>query len=297
MKPKRKMKMPNSSFRAFQKGQAAVEYLLLLFVILALSIGIVSKFSASFRSFAQSYLIDYVECLLQNAELPTLGFSGPSASSVCEGAYEPFSLRLGRPAVSSSSGNSVSSNSSATNQSSSTSKNSGGSSPANSTSSSNSSGTSESNSFASSPRGGAYANSGGSKGSSRSVPLTSADSSSESRSSNGRPQGFDSITQIQKSSVLVGPQSNKTRFVEANEASSAEKSLRPQTITSQIEKEDGARRVPANTEIKKKSNLESEDDGFTLPDFLRYLLIIAIIIALVIFFGGQAAQVSKSQQK
>jgi hypothetical protein len=41
----------------------------------------------------------------------------------------------------------------------------------------------------------------------------------------------------------------------------------------------------------------AEDKPFTLGNFIRYLFIAALVIALVIFIGGQALQMSKSGEK
>lgn len=41
---------------------------------------------------------------------------------------------------------------------------------------------------------------------------------------------------------------------------------------------------------------EYEDEGLDLGDLLRYLIIAAIVVAIFLFFGGQAVQISKSME-
>lgn len=53
------------------------------------------------------------------------------------------------------------------------------------------------------------------------------------------------------------------------------------------------KRFPASTKLK-KSDLPDIGDDWSFGDYFRYLLIAAIIIAIIVFFGGQVLQMSKS---
>jgi hypothetical protein len=54
------------------------------------------------------------------------------------------------------------------------------------------------------------------------------------------------------------------------------------------------KRVPTNSE-EKKEVIVDDDTGLSIPDFLRYILIIGMILAIVVFFGGQVLQYQKSK--
>ncbi|MFM6929333.1 MAG: hypothetical protein ACKOX6_12775, partial [Bdellovibrio sp.] len=54
---------------------------------------------------------------------------------------------------------------------------------------------------------------------------------------------------------------------------------------------------PKKISVKKpepKRELASEEEPFTIGNFIRYLFISALVLALIIFIGGQALQMSKS---
>ena len=86
-------------------GQGIIEYLLILVVTVAIILGVVFQFSQAFATFLQSYMGDYVECLLATGELPSLG-SDLDNNLICDAEFEPFSLANGRPLVDSKNSNS-----------------------------------------------------------------------------------------------------------------------------------------------------------------------------------------------
>ena len=63
-------------------------------------------FLKPFRSFANSYFGDYLQCLLETGELPRFGaFASDNANNtasgnICDTSFEPFTLSMGRPATS-----------------------------------------------------------------------------------------------------------------------------------------------------------------------------------------------------
>ena len=85
-------------------GQGIIEYLLILVVTVAIILGVVFQFSQAFATFLQSYMGDYVECLLATGELPSLGSNDNNL--ICDAEFEPFSLANGRPLVDSKNSNS-----------------------------------------------------------------------------------------------------------------------------------------------------------------------------------------------
>ena len=61
-------------------------------------------------------------------------------------------------------------------------------------------------------------------------------------------------------------------------------------------------RMPASKKslVKKpeaKAAIEADDEPMTIGNFIRFLFIAALVIALLLFIGGQALQMSKSFEK
>src|SRR5262245_37470345 len=77
-----------------RKGQGTVEYLLVLSVVLIL-LGMLRQFNESFRSFVQNYYENYLTCLMETGELPSLGNS--NSESECDAEFQPFTFAAGRP--------------------------------------------------------------------------------------------------------------------------------------------------------------------------------------------------------
>ena len=53
-------------------------------------------------------------------------------------------------------------------------------------------------------------------------------------------------------------------------------------------------RIPLRAKVAKKAQTDTADTSFSIAGFLRFLIIAAIIIAIVMFLGGQALKISKS---
>ena len=88
-----------------QSGQGIVEYILVLIVTLALILGLLWQFSDAFRAWANNYFGEYLACLLETGELPSVGGMGGVAGT-CNRYFEPFSIANGRPPRSSPSSSS-----------------------------------------------------------------------------------------------------------------------------------------------------------------------------------------------
>lgn len=80
-----------------ESGQAVLEYLLVLFVTVAIILGIMYQFNTAFKKYVQSYFGEYVACLLETGEMPSLGGDGGANATSCASNFEPFSLKNGRP--------------------------------------------------------------------------------------------------------------------------------------------------------------------------------------------------------
>ena len=85
-----------------------VEYILVLIVATILILTFIWLFSTSFQAWANNYFGDYLTCLLETGELPSLGGT-PGDSGLCNQYFEPFSIKAGRelkPVTANSTGNS-----------------------------------------------------------------------------------------------------------------------------------------------------------------------------------------------
>ncbi len=79
-----------------ESGQAVIEYILVLTVVVSMVLGGLYQLNDAFRVWADSYFGDYLACLLESGELPSLGGAG---GSECTQLYKEFSLADGRPHV------------------------------------------------------------------------------------------------------------------------------------------------------------------------------------------------------
>lgn len=272
-----------------QAGQAVIEYILVLLVVLSICLGIIWQFNDAFRQFSNSYFGNYIACLLELGELPALG---GTTSGICASEYEPFDISKGRPRK----GGDFNPDGGDSDDDSG-----GGGRDRNSDGDSGSDGSG--GDVAGSGSGGARGTDGvgrfgrfgaNSSGRPASVVIgtvkkddaytgsTESSSKNTNRSSTVRRQ--ETLKLVDQSGGVIDPFENR----KVKEASvTISKDTSNQTLKPKKARVDITRKV-ANVDMKK------DDSKFTLGDFLRYLLIAAIIIAVVIFIGGQALQVSKS---
>jgi hypothetical protein len=86
----------NRSFRT-ESGQALVEYVLILIVSIGILTTLTIKIFQPLSLFLQAYMGDYVECLLETGELPALGGETRVLDpESCESKFEEASLANGR---------------------------------------------------------------------------------------------------------------------------------------------------------------------------------------------------------
>lgn len=260
-------------------GQAVIEYLLVLLVTVAIILGVIYQFNDAFRVYAKSYFGDYLACLLETGELPSIGGEG---NGICNAEFAEFSIDNGRPLVGAGfqrggSGGSSKKNDESSKSTKSDSEGGGGSSYV-----ARNSGGSSGGGFRSrgpSRMGGEFE--GGSKksknnytGSSNvSIPPGTFTGGSSRGPEYNSYAGIDSY--VERRRVDEKEETNKIAMKGSNTAVKE-----PQRL-----------RVNRQVAAVKQDQAESE---FTIGNFLRIMLILAIIIALVVFLGGQALQISKS---
>ena len=275
------------SFLNNESGQGITEYILVLIVVVAIILGGLYQVNTAFRVWAENYFGEYLSCLLETGELPTLG--GSVASGICNELYEPFSIDKGRPllAGAGTSGGSGSSSSSSSSQSSNSSSpastdqratrdSTGGRSGSSQINPSARFGTSrgfgQSKDTASSRRGSSSSNYTGSTESSVPMSLLGSDGYGRFKVTTG---GLD-----------MSYLDNEDR--ERKQIKAGEGTKKAEEVAQERSRKKVPLRAPAaKTEVK-------DDEGMTFGSFLRYIIIAAIIIALVLVVGGQLLQASKS---
>lgn len=267
-------------------GQALVEYILLLVVILTI-VGLVRQFNDSFRNYAQNYFENYLTCLIEAGELPRLGYDGDT-NTVCDDEYVPFTPLQGRPlkeSVRIARENALRPRSSENLRAGS------------------SGGDRVGGSSAANERSGG--NSGGRVPVSRFDPqLGSSQRSSQSSAGSASPNssGGSGGLQYEESGPLAGQSLQNQRELRQSRvplSSEEQTNLGRRNLNSagvEIDSKGRVRRVPANLEPKKREPT-NQDTEFTFGDFIKYLLIAIMIILMIIFFGGQAITISKSREK
>lgn len=270
------------------QGQAVVEYVLILIISVSLVLGLMTAVFKPFGEFISNYMGKYVGCLLEYGELPTLGNAtpaGPDEDSECDKKFQAASMTGGRPPNGNNSNGDGSSGSK------------------------DSKGSNSSDSGSSSSKG-TYAGSDSRGGS--------------SYIGNGRraPRGVESRGDTRDGKVIeitadFGPENGYFK------SSSGPAYTRPARKTSSVglsglteeerkkleKKAEGSSKtlstgeglaIPAKKIAVKKPEPKpqiEEDKPFTIGNFIRYLFIAALVIALVIFIGGQALQMSKNMEK
>lgn len=269
-----------------QDGQALVEYLLVLVVSVALVIALATQIFTPFRDFLKSYMGDYIACLLETGELPSLGNETTEellAAEGCNAKFESATLAKGRPAR-------ADAQSAAQN-------------PA------------EKKAADTGPEGGAGGGSPvvGPGSSGRGSNLLISSFNRKTATEAGAPQ--EKVTEIPV-------QLEASSFYNRKDSYSSETGGRPAKITSvgiaglteeekkkQARKENSSRVVasgeqlgppPKKIPVKKpepKPEVVEEDTPMTFGNFFRFLLIAAIVIALLAVLGGQALKIAKSQEK
>lgn len=266
-----------------QSGQAIVEYLLVLVVSVSIILGGVYQLNSAFKAWANSYFGNYLACLLESGELPSISGTGGD-SGVCNQLYEPFSLANGRPLIPKSD-SSTQTGVSASKHGQAGERERG---PAGTRVSSSGSGlgfgsrrSSGSGGFGSGKTFGANKKS------------DSAYTGSTSPSNYGG--GYSSLNRRLDTSVRHRV---SDRFSLKNGTDREARRKAAPSVSKPEERAAGrGPRLRVNGQALKKAVKDGADSNLTLPNFLRYILMAAILIALIMFLGGQALQISKSMEK
>lgn len=273
------MNQPNLNKKLFsdQKGQALVEYILIVLISLAIVITISFKTIEPFRQWASIYLGSYIECLLDEGQLPTLGSGEPAGS--CDEEFEPYSFDTGRRQIASGSTSSRSSGSSGNNPPSS---NRGGRTAVGSNNARDTGGTSSLSSDASQ-----------SNEKKQTLGPDSPDNFLSSRGGQNISRNTSaSRTAGQTMSIENLPESARRGLPRTGSKSTGVGTLDPDSDPT------GARKtliIPARD--KKKSSFNDEIEPWSFGRIFRIAFIVLIIALLVLLIGLQVQQIQKGMEK
>lgn len=311
--------------RGRNSGQAVVEYIL----IVSIAVGMIFIMKGAFsgmNTFINNYLGLYTECLMAHGELPALGVSNSVSFSdgsglkehltsgyKCESGFKPFTIAGGRPPVGGGTANG-----------SQASRNGGGKSGSNADSnSSNSSANSGSGSSkdksdkdkdAVSRNGNGSSNSPYDDGTIKRSGRSSADgfaSAGGDRSrliedeSEGDEEGGKGRKRRPRESRIIYRDKSRYKALLGQEAEqitnqSSRSSIKRKPTSRSIAKAEGGSAPGPRSGLMKPppervvAAEEMKEEGWGFGKMLKWLLIIGILVALIIFFGGQLMNYSNS---
>ena len=274
-----------------QSGQAVTEYILVLFFILGIAFGGIYMFNDAIKVWANNYFGDYLTCLLETGELPSIG-GAPGDSGICNQFFKEFSLSAGRPykTLTDSPGTGKVSRSASTGDDASKSGNktsrgmNEGSSRGSRGGSGGGRGCSGNNLF-NKPSPNANADNGG--GASKKIVSSYTGSTDADANGGGGYRGMSRRR-------TEGGQLSRGFYVSIDK----DEKERPAGFSVPSQKNEGgyntSKKIPIKTILKKDP--PQADEPFTIGNFIRLLIIAALIIALVLVIGGQLLQVSKNSE-
>jgi hypothetical protein len=277
-------------------GQAMVEYTLMLIVSVAFIIGLGTQLFKPMQTFLKAYMGDYVSCLMETGELPSLGDSDAANNLQdmgCNARFEPATLANGRPPTSASSKSDSSSSSSTSSSSDAKSASkSDGSDGADKTGGSGGGGSGSSSATGAVAPHFKSGSRGTETGGANPEKVTEVPLSEEQQSSFYNRQGSWGSESVGRSSKAVAVGIAGVMEEEKRKQQRLENSSRiiasGETLTG----------PPKKIAIKKpeKKTVEAPEEPMTFGDFFKFLLIAAIIIAIFVVLGSQALKIAKSDE-
>lgn len=289
---------------AQESGQAVVEYTLLLVIVITILTGSIYQFSSAFQAFTDSYFGDYLQCLIESGELPQLGGDD---EGICSSSFQAFSLANGRPMINNSnasSGNNAGNSSSGGGSTyGGTNPNASGTTVGREPGTSVGAGSSSGNIGSADPGATGSSNAGGgSGGSGRSNRISVGGQANTSGFGNNRNK-----------KVPFNPQANTYSDLGGNSGNSGLRSrrvLRPYADDGDGSNLDGGQGASAGATAgvgggggrekkvpvveRKPSNDDDDIEEMSFANFMKYLIIFCVIVALVLFIGGQIQSITKS---
>lgn len=278
-----------------QKGQAVVEYILVLVISVSIILGAFYQLNDAFRKFTANYFGNYVTCLLEAGELPG------GAGGICEGSYQKFSLAEGRPLVGNgvgdgAYGSGIDGRNGAANR--------------NGSRDSDGSGQSEKSApgiKANSADGAGYSGGnrfGGTDNFGKTMDREKADaegakaSDSSGATSIGRGGYRNYNTGATDTTTSAYDQAmGRLRYVPSGKEDPKRIEKKDAIAVNDADKKQKGQKIRISDNNRKIASGSEVDGSLTLPNFIRYILIAAILIIVLFFLGGQALALKKGQEK
>lgn len=250
---------------------------------MSLILGGLYKLNSAFKEFALSYFGDYLSCLLETGELPTIGGT-PGDSGICNDLFHPFTLADGRQLKGGTPGQTTDG---------------GGGRGGGATEKGASAGGGARSKVSG---GGGGQRFGGGRGFSRGPqrsPLKlgkggakAKESGAYTGSTSSEAYGNYGATNRKIKTGVKHRLDNKFAFEDERE----EKQKRRVASVSKKSGEEtsrGEKRSRLKAAALIKDGADAPSSGMSFPDFIRYLIIAALVIALFLVVGGQMLQISK----
>ena len=219
----------------------------------------------------ESYFSDYIGCLLETGELPTLGSANGINSGICDAQYEAFDIASGRPPKQTGSGARGSSNNRSVQPVRGRNRRRGGRVSA--------------GGGAPNAEGGAQKTNAPARQALRKSGSKTPEEAGESRRRGVTPSGVKKRKVIKISSSLL-----RRRGLTSQEAARAIETNKKRLGSSKLR-----RKLVQKLDLQKKTAPQvAIEAGWSFSNILRWFLIILIVIALILILGFQAMQVKKS---
>ena len=243
---------------------------MILLVVMIIGIGALYQFNKAFAKFAENYFGEYLACLLETGELPNLG---ASTGVNCDSEFEEFNLANGRRRFL----------------------------PENKSIESTVPPGEDANLGSAGARGGRsqvgrgrrFKRRGATRGATAAAPGEGSDNGSRVQKLGPGQESFASTRTHSFSNSKTGPKRLTSNLAPAKEKEKA--------AGIKVKKgfgDDGLADRKRRTVIKKpsKKKLEEEDEPWGFGEFIKYLLIAGILLAIVVFLGGQILQFSNADE-
>lgn len=265
-----------------ESGQGTVEYILVLIIVIIIALTLLYRFNGAFKKYTEAFFDGYIACLLETGELPGTG-------STCQAEFAAFDGKNGKNLLKDNLP---------------TNKGNWGKGGAGGKGGPKTSGGSGKNGAAGREvvSGGPDRSVGSLRGRSATVPLKTSSGGDGGGGGEGKESGG------LLGGIPVARMQNSQRPRSVQMGFSTEGSLVEPTNPEKSSKKSTGKTVEGGSElrpVKAAENMEARrtqasiDDGkdFSVGGLIRLVIIILIIVAMAIFFGGQVLQFMKSRDK
>jgi hypothetical protein len=267
-----------------------VEYVLMLVVSVAMVTAVAYQIFRPMQTFLKDYMGTYVSCLLETGELPSLGNETTQqilSDEGCNAKFQSATVAHGRPPISGSSSSSAQGQANNKNsESNSSSSGAGGSGSGSGGSASNRPPDNGRNLLTRPKNRSGTDGAAASNGKTTEIPIDPASSKFYNRRTTSDYNNVDPSKRFAIGGSIYSDEEKK-------------KKLRDESGSASIRIPEGIGPGPKKTVIKKQERqvAAAEDEPMTFGNFFRFLLIAAIVIAIIVVLGSQALKIAKSQEK